>query len=97
MQKSDIFGNNVRHWIEIRGEVKDWTTKNWARWKTEEPEWFTESWIASVPDEFIPKEDIVKGRRRSSALKNLFEGAAPLEEGEVRVSKRRASGKVAPD
>jgi len=69
-QKSQIFGYNHRHWVSIRGDVKNWTLSNWVRWQQDKPDWFTEDFIASVPDDFIPVA-MDPNRRRSSLLKGF--------------------------
>ena len=94
LAKSDIFTVQKRHWTSIRNEVKAWTTSNWSAWEATAPDWFTENFVASVPDDFIPKQ--VDPQRRRTSLGDLWRGA-----GGERGTKRGGGGgrprRVEPD
>ncbi len=55
-----IFEKNREHWSEISDQVREWTLKNWKRWTETKPGWFTPFKIASVPDNFIPDDEVDK-------------------------------------
>ena len=65
-----IFNCNRKLWREIEEDVKLWTRESWGRWIAERPEWFTPTVIASIPDVFIPSEQLeaLGGRMRDRRL-----------------------------
>ncbi|GMI52766.1 hypothetical protein TeGR_g10861 [Tetraparma gracilis] len=58
--KIAIFRKATAHWeAAIGAEVKAWTMANWGTWVAEKPSWFTERTISTVPDAYIPPEDVL--------------------------------------
>ena len=73
-KKKEIFTFNKKLWLEIRVEVKHWTTENWERWEEDKPLWFNGAFKASVDDDMIPvallarMHGVVGGERKRSSV-----------------------------
>jgi hypothetical protein len=80
--KSSILKKNEKLWRSVEDDVRDWVTQNWNRWEEEQPVWFTEAWKSRVPDEWLPRKELVRqsarggGKRRRSSLINDVMGDA---------------------
>ena len=53
-----VFKRHPSFYRFIAGELKSWVGANYREiWLEEKPEWFTDRVLASIPKEFIPKEE----------------------------------------
>lgn len=94
--KMTVFMNHEDLWVEIKDQVKEFTMRNWARWTAERPDWFNEELKATVPDDFIPREELAAlvqqhgGKRRRSTSGFIVPESVP--ESYARGSGREMSG-----
>ena len=59
-EKFGIFDQHPSYFAPIKGELKIWLAANWTRWNRERPAWFTEAAIAFIPNNIVPKEELLK-------------------------------------
>jgi hypothetical protein len=88
--KSACFGCTRQHWKAIEPAMEEWVKKGWWRWENDNPVWFTDQFKASVPEEWIPSEELnrqiaaqgtgTKGRK-SSLMVMLAGGGVGLGAG----------------
>jgi len=78
-EKIDIFSNHPYYYSLIDSELMKWVHKNWSKWKSDQPYWFTADVISSIPDKFIPVEEVRRmdresgvGQRRKSSVADAF-------------------------
>jgi hypothetical protein len=78
-EKLSTCGCNRLLWEgDIGSQMMEFTHQNWARWDREQPKWFTPNLIATVPDEYIPREHLAglggaQRLRRGSAAGSVRE------------------------
>ena len=88
---------SYRSSFSIRKEGKEWMSENYEVFDAEKPEWWTELLISTIPDDFIPKEELklldeqgAGGKRKKSVVglggrvsfaAGVGEGGAGGEEG----------------
>ena len=79
-----VHGFNLRQWMSIREDVKQYTLESWERWEEEKPAWFNDAFVASVDDDMIPKavlreiEATQDGSRRRSFLGRALGGGSSV-------------------
>ncbi|GMH89344.1 hypothetical protein TL16_g11428 [Triparma laevis f. inornata] len=56
--RMDIFKRHKQYLEGIEEEIKVWTHENWDNWLTQD--WFTDQVIDRIPEEFIPKKELIK-------------------------------------
>jgi hypothetical protein len=56
--RMDIFKRHKRYLEGIEEEIKIWTHENWDAWLTQS--WFTDQVIDRIPEEYIPKKELIK-------------------------------------
>ena len=77
-----IFKRHPDYYDSIQDEVKGWVLQNWDAWQTDKPAWFTEKVVRTIPDSFIPADDLKEidqagGReRKKSSVEIVFGGGA---------------------
>ena len=76
-EKLQIFGFHKSYWAStsLQKEIKEFMDENYEVFETEKPEWWTELLISTIPDDYIPKEDLkvlekkgVGGKRKKSVV-----------------------------
>ena len=70
-----VFGCHPAYYRSIKGEIKAWMDENYEVFEAEKPEWWTELRISQIPDNFIPKKELmlliekgVGGKRKRSVV-----------------------------
>jgi len=102
--RSNVFLNHRSKFAAIEADIKEWMKENYEVFEAEKPEWWTELLISTIPDDFIPKEELklleekgVGGKRKKSVVSlggrvSLVEGRDEgVEEGVVAGLTRRLS------
>ena len=74
-EKIGVFGQHPIMYSRIESELIKSVHKNWAKWKSDQPDWFTADVIATIPDKFIPVDEVKRmdresgvGQRRKSSV-----------------------------
>ena len=56
--RMDVFRRHSSYLEGIDAEIKVWTHENWDEWLAQD--WFTEKVISRIPDEYVPKKELIK-------------------------------------
>ena len=57
-ERLQIFCYHKSYYAAIQGEIKAWLKENYEVFEAEKPLWWTELLISTIPDDYIPKEEL---------------------------------------
>ena len=90
-QRTNVMTYHPSYYKEVEVELQELIVDNWDDWMKNRPVWLTDNIIASVPDEFLKKEEVVRlmneggGRRiRNSAFGGMGGGGGGRASAKVR-------------
>ena len=74
-EKFAIFTVHKSYRASIQKEVKEWMHENYEVFEAEKPDWWTDLLISTLPDDYIPKDELkvlegkgVGGKRKKSVI-----------------------------
>jgi hypothetical protein len=65
LERLDLLEEHPSYYKSYDHELMAFVASNWAIWQLEKPGWFTENLVASIPDRFIPAEEVERMNRES--------------------------------
>ena len=90
-QRVSIFKKHPSYYSSIENELQAFVGDHWLIWQADRPDWFTDDIIATIPDRFIPADEVERMNResgRGQRRRNSFMGSI----GEGRRSSGRSEG-----